>query len=50
MGYRFAAYLDVVYFGEDAYRVTAASQRYFGVQPSALTLARPLLAGLIGSP
>ena len=46
-----AAYLDSVYFGEGAYGIWAASERYFGVQPHALTMAEAsLLAGLIQAP
>ncbi len=46
-----AAYLNTVYFGEGATGVGAASARYFGVPPSALTLAQAsLLAGVIRSP
>jgi penicillin-binding protein 1A len=46
-----AAYLNSVYFGEDAYGVWAASERYFGVRPLQLDSAQAtLLAGLIQAP
>jgi len=46
-----AAYLDSVYFGEGAYGVAAASERYFGVPPARLDTAQSsLLAGLIQAP
>ena len=46
-----AAYLNSVYFGEGAYGIRAASDRYFGVSSSRLTLAQAsLLAGLIQAP
>jgi monofunctional glycosyltransferase len=44
-------YLNSVYFGDGAYGVNAASERYFGVAPSHLDLARAsLLAGVIQDP
>ncbi|MEV1333574.1 transglycosylase domain-containing protein [Micromonospora costi] len=44
-------YLNIAYFGSGAYGVAAASQRYFGKEPSQLTLAESaLLAGLVQSP
>ncbi len=44
-------YLNVVYFGNGAYGVQAASERYFDKQPKDLTLGEEaLLAGLIQSP
>jgi penicillin-binding protein 1A len=44
-------YLNTVYFGKGAYGVRAASQRFFGVLPSDLTLDQAaLLAGLVQSP
>ena len=46
-----AAYLNSVYFGEGAYGIWAASKRYFGIAPRALTIAdASLLAGLIQAP
>jgi len=46
-----AAYLNSVYFGEGAYGVRAASERYFGVTPARLGIAQAtLLAGLIQAP
>jgi membrane peptidoglycan carboxypeptidase len=46
-----AAYLNSVYFGEGAYGIRAASERYFGVVPRDLTAAEAsLLAGLIQAP
>lgn len=45
------AYLNSAYFGEGAYGIGAASQRFFGVAPSKLTLAQAsLLAGVIQDP
>jgi penicillin-binding protein 1A len=45
------AYLNSAYFGEGAYGIAAASERYFGVQPTRLGLGRAsLLAGLIQAP
>ena len=44
-------YLNLVYFGEGAYGVEAASQRYFGHPASTLTLEESaLLAGIIRAP
>ena len=44
-------YLNSVYFGDGAYGVGAASERYFGVSPSHLDLARAsVLAGIIQDP
>ena len=44
-------YLNSVYFGDGAYGVDAASERYFGVSPSRLDLARAsVLAGIIQDP
>jgi membrane peptidoglycan carboxypeptidase len=44
-------YLNTVYFGDGAYGVEAASERYFGVRPSRLDLARAsVLAGIIQDP
>jgi hypothetical protein len=46
-----AAYLNSVYFGQDAYGAWAASERYFGIPPSRLDTAQAtLLAGLIQAP
>ena len=46
-----AAYLNAAYFGEGATGVRAASERYFGVAPAALTPAQAsLLAGLVQAP
>ena len=46
-----AAYLNSAYFGEGAYGVWAASERYFAVQPRRLdTSQATLLAGLIQAP
>ncbi|MGD0273647.1 MAG: biosynthetic peptidoglycan transglycosylase [Gaiellaceae bacterium] len=46
-----AAYLNSAYFGEGAYGVWAASERYFAVQPQRLdTSQATLLAGLIQAP
>lgn len=45
------AYLNSVYFGEDATGIYAASERLFGVAPARLDLAQAsLLAGLIQAP
>jgi membrane peptidoglycan carboxypeptidase len=45
------AYLNSVYFGHGAYGAWAASERYFGIAPSKLTLPQAtLLAGLIQAP
>jgi membrane peptidoglycan carboxypeptidase len=44
-------YLNSVYFGDGAYGVDAASERYFGISPSRLDLARAsVLAGIIQDP
>jgi penicillin-binding protein 1A len=44
-------YLNVIYFGNGAYGVRAAAERYFGKEPKDMTLAEcALLAGLIQSP
>lgn len=44
-------YVNAVYFGDGAYGVEAASQRYFGRSASELDLARSaLLAGLLRAP
>jgi hypothetical protein len=46
-----AAYLNDAYFGEGAYGVWAASERYFGLAPAKLDAARAsLLAGLVQAP
>lgn len=46
-----AAYLNSAYFGENAYGIYAASERYFGVAPRHLDTAQAsLLAGLIQAP
>ena len=46
-----AAYLNSAYFGEGAYGVWAASERYFGIPPRRLNVAQAsLLAGLIQAP
>jgi penicillin-binding protein 1A len=46
-----SAYLNSAYFGEGAYGIAAASERYFGVRPAGLGLDRAsLLAGLIQAP
>ncbi|HZU77151.1 MAG TPA: biosynthetic peptidoglycan transglycosylase [Dehalococcoidia bacterium] len=46
-----AAYLNSAYFGEHAYGIDAASERYFGLPPRRLTAAQAsLLAGLIQAP
>lgn len=46
-----AAYLNSAYFGENAYGIEAASERYFGIPPRRLDLAQAsLLAGLIQAP
>lgn len=45
------AYLNSAYFGHGAYGIDAASERYFGVPPSRLSLAQgSLLAGLVQAP
>ncbi|MGZ4656032.1 MAG: penicillin-binding protein [Blastococcus sp.] len=44
-------YLNIVYFGEGAYGIEAAAQRYFSVHAKDLTLAQAsMLAGLVQSP
>jgi penicillin-binding protein 1A len=44
-------YLNTVYFGDGAYGVGAASERYFGIAPAHLDLARAsLLVGVIQDP
>src|SRR4051794_15178655 len=44
-------YLNIVYFGENAYGVQPAARAFFGVDASALTLPQAaLLAGLVQSP
>ena len=44
-------YLNIVYFGEGAYGIEAASERYFSVHAKDLTLAQAsMLAGLVQSP
>ncbi|WP_324274773.1 biosynthetic peptidoglycan transglycosylase [Blastococcus brunescens] len=44
-------YLNIVYFGQNAYGVQPAARAYFGVDASALTLPQAaLLAGLVQSP
>jgi membrane peptidoglycan carboxypeptidase len=44
-------YLNIVYFGEGAYGVQAAAQKYFSVNASDLTLPQAaMLAGLVQSP
>ncbi|MGI5237669.1 transglycosylase domain-containing protein [Dactylosporangium sp. CA-139066] len=44
-------YLNIAYFGSGAYGIYAASQTYFGKEPSDLTLPEAaLLAGLLQSP
>lgn len=46
-----ARYLNIVYFGQGAYGVEAAAQRYFGVSADRLDLGQSaLLAGLVQSP
>jgi membrane peptidoglycan carboxypeptidase len=46
-----AAYLNSAYFGENAYGIHAASERYFGVPPQRLDGAQAtMLAGLIQAP
>ncbi|MHB1534613.1 MAG: biosynthetic peptidoglycan transglycosylase, partial [Acidimicrobiales bacterium] len=46
-----AMYLNAAYFGDGAYGVTAAAERYFGVAPGQLTWAQAtLLAGLVQAP
>jgi membrane peptidoglycan carboxypeptidase len=44
-------YLDIVYFGQNAYGVQPAARAFFGVDAAALTLPQAaLLAGLVQSP
>jgi membrane peptidoglycan carboxypeptidase len=44
-------YLNIVYFGEGAYGIQAAAQRYFSVNASDLSLPQAaMLAGLVQSP
>jgi membrane peptidoglycan carboxypeptidase len=44
-------YLNIVYFGDGAYGVDAASRRFFDVAPAKLDLAQAaLLAGIVQSP
>ncbi|WP_327066078.1 transglycosylase domain-containing protein [Kitasatospora sp. NBC_01250] len=44
-------YLNITFFGEQAYGIQAASQRYFGVDAKDLSLPQAaLLAGLVQSP
>ncbi len=44
-------YLNIIYFGNNAYGIGAAAKRYFGKHPADLTLAESaLLAGLIRAP
>jgi membrane peptidoglycan carboxypeptidase len=46
-----AAYLNSAYFGENAYGIDAASERYFGIPPRRLDVGQAsLLAGLIQAP
>jgi membrane peptidoglycan carboxypeptidase len=46
-----AAYLNSAYFGENAYGIRAASERYFGIAPQRLDGAQAsMLAGLIQAP
>ena len=46
-----AAYLNVAYFGQQAYGVEVAAERYFGVSAAALTLPQAaLLAGIVENP
>jgi membrane peptidoglycan carboxypeptidase len=46
-----ALYLDVAYFGDGAYGITAAAAHYFGLAPSQLSWAQAsLLAGLVQAP
>jgi hypothetical protein len=45
------AYLNSVYFGDNAYGIKAASQRFFATKPNKLNVAQAtLLAGLIQAP
>ncbi|SFU04212.1 Membrane carboxypeptidase (penicillin-binding protein) [Geodermatophilus amargosae] len=44
-------YLNIVYFGQGAYGIQAAAQRYFSVDAADLTLSQAaMLAGLVQSP
>jgi membrane peptidoglycan carboxypeptidase len=44
-------YLNIVYFGDGAYGIDAASERVFGIGPDKLDLAQAaLLAGIVQSP
>src|SRR3954452_25239333 len=44
-------YLDIVYFGQNAYGIQPAARAFFGVDASALTVPQAaLLAGLVQSP
>lgn len=44
-------YLNLVYYGEGAYGIQAAAERYFGVTPAHLDIAESaLLAGLVQAP
>lgn len=44
-------YLNLVYFGENAYGIGAAAARYFGLTPAQVDLAQAaLLAGLVQAP
>ena len=46
-----AAYLNTAYFGQGAYGIGAASRRYFGVSPAALTpVEATVLVGLVQAP
>lgn len=46
-----AMYLDAAYFGDGAYGITAASERYFGLPPGQLNWGQAsLLAGLVQAP
>jgi membrane peptidoglycan carboxypeptidase len=46
-----AAYLNIAYFGQQAYGVQVAARRYFGVSAAALTLPQSaLLAGIVENP
>ncbi|TYP87969.1 penicillin-binding protein [Blastococcus xanthinilyticus] len=46
-----ARYLNIVYFGQNAYGVQAAAQAFFGVDAAALALPQAaLLAGLVQNP
>ena len=46
-----AAYLNTAYFGQGAYGIGAASRRYFGVAPAALTpVQATVLVGLVQAP